>query len=80
MLALPPLPELRFAEIPPSSQPHYIGDRFSYMEAGRPDLRPVLLLFCCCTASVPIRCIGAINSQPSPTATGRSRGTRPATC
>ena len=44
MLALPPLPELRFAEIPPPSQPHYIGDRFSYMEAGRPDLRPVLLL------------------------------------
>jgi pimeloyl-ACP methyl ester carboxylesterase len=41
---LPPLPELRFAEIPAASQPRYTGDRFSFMEAGRIDARPVLLL------------------------------------
>ena len=41
---LPPLPELRFAEIPATSRHRYMGDRFSYMEAGQVDLPPVLLL------------------------------------
>jgi pimeloyl-ACP methyl ester carboxylesterase len=44
MAAVPSLPELRFAEIPATSQPHYTGDRFCYMEAGPPERRPVLLL------------------------------------
>ena len=44
MADLPPLPELRFAEIPATSRDRYIGDRFCYMEAGQLDLRPVLLL------------------------------------
>ena len=44
MARLPPLPELRFAEIPATSRDHYIGDRFCYMEAGRVDLPPVVLL------------------------------------
>lgn len=41
---LPPLPELRFVAIPETSRPHYTGDRFSYMEAGRPDAPPLILL------------------------------------
>jgi pimeloyl-ACP methyl ester carboxylesterase len=44
MADLPPLPELCFAEIPATSSHRYVGDRFCYMEAGRVDLPPVLLL------------------------------------
>ena len=44
MADLPPLPELRFAEIPATSRDRYVGDRFCYMEVGRVDLPPVLLL------------------------------------
>jgi hypothetical protein len=36
---VPPLPELRFAEIPARSRQRYTGDRFSHIEAGPPDRR-----------------------------------------
>ena len=41
---MPPLPDMRFAEIPAASRANYQGDRFSYLEAGRPDAPVVLLL------------------------------------
>ncbi len=42
--AVPPLPDMLFAEIPAASRANYQGDRFSYLEAGRPDAPVVLLM------------------------------------
>src|SRR6516225_11719480 len=35
MADLPPLPELRFAEVSATSRLRYVGDRFCYMETGK---------------------------------------------
>jgi pimeloyl-ACP methyl ester carboxylesterase len=43
-MLVPSLPELSFAEVPAASRSLYSGDRFSYVEAGRHDLPPLILL------------------------------------
>ncbi len=40
----PTLPEMKFVEVPAGARDKFIGDRFSYMETGKPDAPAVLLL------------------------------------
>jgi pimeloyl-ACP methyl ester carboxylesterase len=42
--SLPGLPELRLARIPPPAQPRYLGDRWSWLEAGAASSPCILLL------------------------------------